>query len=110
MKIDSIFSQLPQSQSVTGSQSTGVTSSLSGSSSAGSSGTSFGETLKDAVKNVSDLQNGADDMANKLATGEPVEIHQAMLAMQKASMALQFTVQVRNKVLDAYQEIMRMQV
>jgi len=71
---------------------------------------SFGDTIKDAVSKVNDLQSGADQVANKLASGDSVEIHQAMIAMQKASMALQFTIQVRNKVLDAYQEIMKMQV
>lgn len=71
---------------------------------------SFGDTIKDAVSKVSDMQSNADQVSNKLASGDAVEIHQAMIAMQKASMALQFTVQVRNKVLEAYQEIMRMQV
>lgn len=110
MRVDSVFSKLSQNQNITGTQSAGSSSSISGSSSTNSTNPSFGDTLKEAVQNVSDLQNGADQVANKLATGEPVEIHQAMLAMQKASMALQFTVQVRNKVLDAYQEIMRTQV
>lgn len=71
---------------------------------------SFGETMKKAVSDVNDLQQNADQLANKLATGDTVEVHQAMLAMQKASTALQFTVQVRNKVIEAYQEIMRMPV
>jgi len=70
----------------------------------------FGDTVKNAVKKVNELQNNADQMAVKLASGDPVEIHQAMIEMQKASTALQFTVQVRNKILDAYQEIMKMQV
>lgn len=71
---------------------------------------SFGETIKKAVSGVSDLENNANQIANKLAAGDAVEIHQAMIAMQKASTALQFTVQVRNKILDAYQEVMRMSV
>ena len=72
--------------------------------------TSFGETIKKAVSEVNDLQTQADEIANKLAAGEAVEIHQAMIAMQKAVTALQFTVQVRNKIIEAYQEIMRMQL
>lgn len=72
--------------------------------------TSFGETIKSAVSGVNDLQVNADQLAQKLAVGDPVEIHQAMIAMQKASTALQFTIQVRNKIIDAYQEVMRMQV
>ena len=73
-------------------------------------GGGFGETIKSALSGVNDLQTKADGIASKLAVGDPVEIHDAMIAMQKASMALQFTVQVRNKVVEAYQEIMRMQV
>ena len=73
-------------------------------------GGSFGETIKNALSDVNELQTEADQMANMLATGDAVEIHQAMIAMQKATTALQFTVQVRNKVIEAYQEIMRMQV
>jgi flagellar hook-basal body complex protein FliE len=70
----------------------------------------FGETIKSALSGVNDLQVDADKLAQKLAVGDPVEIHQAMIAMQKASTALQFTIQVRNKIIDAYQEVMRMQV
>jgi flagellar hook-basal body complex protein FliE len=71
---------------------------------------SFGDTIKKAITQVNDSQQTADTLATKLAAGDAVEVHQAMIAMQKASMALQFTVQVRNKVIEAYQEIMRMQV
>ncbi len=73
-------------------------------------GESFGDAVKSAVSNVNKLQVEADQYASKIAVGDPVETHQAMIAMQKASMALQFTVQVRNKIIDAYQEIMRMQI
>lgn len=76
----------------------------------GQSGRSFGSTVKDALADVNKLQSDADQVATKLAGGDAVEIHQAMIAMQKASTALQFTIQVRNKVIEAYQEIMRMQV
>lgn len=74
------------------------------------SGTSFGDTIKSAVDKVNEMQNNADQLANKLASGDSVEIHQAMIAMSKAGTALQFTAQVRNKVIEAYQEIMRTQV
>ena len=74
------------------------------------SGGSFGQTIKNAISNVNELQSSADQFATKLAAGDAVEIHQAMIAMSKASTALQFTVQVRNKIIEAYQEIMRTQV
>jgi flagellar hook-basal body complex protein FliE len=73
-------------------------------------GGGFGDTVKKAISDVNELQTEADQIANKLACGDAVEVHQAMIAMQKASMALQFTIQVRNKIIEAYQEIMRMQV
>jgi len=73
-------------------------------------GGSFGQSIKNAISEVNNLQTEADTLANKLASGDAVEIHQAMIAMQKASTALQFTIQVRNKIVEAYQEIMRMQL
>lgn len=75
-----------------------------------STDSSFGNAIKQAVSEVNRLQEEADQLANKLVTGDAVEVHQAMIAMQKASTALQFTIQVRNKIIEAYQEIMRMQV
>lgn len=71
---------------------------------------SFKDAVKTAIKEVNHLQNQADDAAVKMATGEIEDVHEAMIAMQKAKLALDFTIQVRNKVVEAYQEIMRMQV
>jgi flagellar hook-basal body complex protein FliE len=76
----------------------------------GSSGVSFKGMLKDAVGEVNNLQGEADTLAVKLASGDMEDVHRAMIAMQKAKLALDLTIQVRNKVIDAYQEIMRMQV
>ncbi|MEN6358099.1 MAG: flagellar hook-basal body complex protein FliE [Armatimonadota bacterium] len=72
--------------------------------------TSVSELVKKGVKEVNNLQSQADDLAEKLASGDIENVHEAMIAMQKAKLAFEFTVQVRNKVIDAYQEIMRMQV
>jgi len=74
------------------------------------SGASFKELVKDAVSEVNKLQSQADQSAVKLATGELEDVHRAMIDMQKAKLALDLTIQVRNKVIEAYQEIMRMQV
>ena len=76
----------------------------------GKSGVSFKGMLKDAVGEVNNLQKEADTLAVKLASGDVEDVHRAMIAMQKAKLALDLTIQVRNKVIDAYQEIMRMQV
>jgi len=69
---------------------------------------SFGQMLRDALKQVNDLQAEADNLAQKLATGEISDVHTVMIASEKATLALELTVQIRNKVIEAYQEIMRM--
>ena len=70
----------------------------------------FGAALKEAVGAISDLNTQADASALKLATGSPVDIHEVMLNMEQASLGLQAALQVRNKLVDAYQEIMRMNI
>lgn len=71
---------------------------------------SFAETLKDAVQNVNELQKNADVQMEKLATGKTDNIPEVMIAAEKADIALRLMVQVRNKVIEAYQEVMKMQV
>lgn len=71
---------------------------------------SFGEILSQAMNQVNNLQNQATDTSNSFAAGQIEDIHQVMIASEKADVALQFTIQIRNKLLDAYHEIMRMQV
>ncbi len=70
----------------------------------------FKELLNTAIKSVSDSQINADDLAAKLAAGQNVELHSVMLAAQKASLTVQLALAVKNKVTDAYSEIMRMQI
>ena len=71
---------------------------------------SFKDVVKKAVSEVNSLQNQGDQMAMKIAKGDTEDVHQAMMAMNKAKLALDLTIQVRSKVVEAYQEIMRMQV
>lgn len=71
---------------------------------------SFSDVFNDALSGVNRQQIEAAEMTEKLAAGEVKDVHQVMIAGQKASLSLQLTVEVRNKVIDAYQEIMRMQV
>jgi flagellar hook-basal body complex protein FliE len=73
-------------------------------------GPGFGQQIKSAVDNVNSLQHNANDLAEKVASGETGDTHKAMIAMEHALMSLDFTLQVRNKVLEAYQEIMRTQI
>lgn len=71
----------------------------------------FGSMLMDAMKEVNQSQNDARQLQNSYLAGQSgVEVHDVMIAMERATVALQLTMQVRNKVLEAYQELNRMQV
>jgi flagellar hook-basal body complex protein FliE len=70
----------------------------------------FGEFLSEALSNVNQLQNDAKQASLNLAAGRIQDISEVTIAAEKATVALQLTMQVRNKVVDAYQEVMRMQV
>ncbi|MDA8233849.1 MAG: flagellar hook-basal body complex protein FliE [Clostridia bacterium] len=70
----------------------------------------FGEMLKKAIDDVNTLQKQSQEAKVKMATGEVEDLHSVMIAGAKASIAMQFTLQVRNKVIESYQEIMRMQI
>jgi len=72
-------------------------------------GKSFQETLKESLEKVNELQKEADEAVKKLATGEGGNIHETMLAIEKADISFRMMMQVRNKIVEAYQEIMRMQ-
>ncbi len=71
---------------------------------------SFSSVLKQSIENLNETQLQSDVLTEKLARGENVDLHQVMIASQKASITLQATMEVRNKVIEAYQEMMRMQV
>lgn len=71
---------------------------------------SFKEALFEALNHVNKLQTESSIATEQLAKGEIDNLHDVMIAGQKASIALTATVEVRNKVIEAYQEIMRMQV
>ncbi|MDS1029523.1 flagellar hook-basal body complex protein FliE [Bacillota bacterium LX-D] len=75
-----------------------------------SSKLNFAQVLQDKLNEVNELQLEADNLTQQYLTGGPVELHNVMLAGEKATLALQLTVQVRNKIVDAYQEISRMQI
>lgn len=70
----------------------------------------FATFLKDSINNVSKLQHESDIATNKMANGQRIELHEVMIASQKASITMQATIEIRNKVVEAYQEVMRMQV
>jgi flagellar hook-basal body complex protein FliE len=76
----------------------------------GSVGGTFEGTLGRLVADVSGKQAAASEAVAGLATGAGVPLHQAMIAMEEASVSFQLMVEVRNKLLESYQELMRMQV
>ncbi len=65
--------------------------------------------LKDALQELNTMQNESDVAFERLLTGD-IEFHDAMIVAEKANLALQLTMSIRTKLLEAYQEIMRMQV
>ncbi len=70
----------------------------------------FGDALANAIQEVNQQQGKADQMAVQLSLGKDVEVHDAVLAMEESQISFQYALQVRNKLIEAYQEVMRMQV
>jgi flagellar hook-basal body complex protein FliE len=73
-------------------------------------GPSFDEVLKTAFENVRSLQTEANQAIQHLSVDGSVNVHQTMIAMEKANLSFRLMLQIRNKLVDAYQEVMRMQV
>ena len=71
---------------------------------------SFGKMLTDSINQVNRLQVEADSSINDLAMGKKTDIHQTMVAMEKASISFELLMQIRNKLVSAYDRIMRMPI
>lgn len=71
---------------------------------------SFGSFLNDAIDQLNEQQNTVDKLNQQFVKGELSDVHQLTIASEKAALGLEFAVQVRNKAIEAYQEIMRMPV
>ncbi|SFC07094.1 flagellar hook-basal body complex protein FliE [Bacillus sp. OV322] len=71
---------------------------------------SFASVLKDSIEKVNEAQVNSDTLTQKLANGGNVDLHQVMIASQQANITMQAALEVRNKVVEAYQEIMRMNI
>jgi flagellar hook-basal body complex protein FliE len=70
---------------------------------------SFAETLERAVKGADRLQHEADETVRRFASGDVDDVHQVMLALDRADLSFRMTLEVRNKLVEAYQEVMRLQ-
>lgn len=71
-------------------------------------GSSFGTMLKEAISEVNELTNKADEaVKTQMVAGETTDLHSTMIALQKAEVSFQMMMQIRNKILKAYEDIMR---
>jgi flagellar hook-basal body complex protein FliE len=84
--------------------------SLGEGSKSSSDGSDFGSVLKQAVGALGQLGAKADASSLALAKGDPIDIHEVMLNTEQASLGFSMALQVRNKLIDAYQEIMKTSV
>jgi flagellar hook-basal body complex protein FliE len=73
-------------------------------------GESFSNVLGRMVAEVNGRQTAANDAVAALQTGQSTSLHQAVIAMEEANISFQLMIEVRNKLLDSYQELMRMQI
>ena len=73
-------------------------------------GNQFGSLLGNAIGTISEMQKAADAAAQAFAVGDNIDLHDVMIAQEQSSIAFQLGMQVRNKVVEAYQDVMRMQV
>jgi flagellar hook-basal body complex protein FliE len=77
---------------------------------AGKADSSFSEILKDSISKVGELEKDANEQTEKLVKMEGQDIHNTMIAVEKADLSFQLMMQIRNKIISAYEEIMRIQV
>ncbi|NLL12986.1 MAG: flagellar hook-basal body complex protein FliE [Fibrobacter sp.] len=74
------------------------------------SGPSFKDTLNNFLSDVNEMQQKADQSIQKMVSGEITDVHQVMSSVEEASVAFNMMMEIRNKVMDAYQEIMRIRL
>jgi len=84
-----------------------ATPKLTGESVSGESNADFGKTLANALTDASKAEKAADDAANRFAAGDPqMGIHEVMIAAEKANISVRYAVTLKNKLLEAYRELM----
>ena len=100
------FPQMPPIGPLSGPSKPGAGASSAG----GEGGVAFGDLLKQALQDVNQASTQSEEEARNLMTGEGADMHTAMLAVQKADLSFQMMMAVRSKLIDAYREVMRMQM
>jgi len=83
---------------------------VKGPSSSPESRNGFGDILSGAIGEVNQLHHEADQAVEALAAGRSADVHNTMIALQKADVSFQLLMQIRNKVVSAYETVMRMQI
>ena len=73
-------------------------------------GASFKDTLNNFLSDVNEMQKKADQSIQKMVAGEITDVHQVMTSVEEASTAFNLMMELRNKVMDAYQEVMRIRL
>ena len=73
-------------------------------------GPSFKDTMKSFLSDVNEMQKNAGESIQKMVAGEINDVHQVMTSMEEANVAFNMMMEIRNKVMDAYQEIMRIRL
>lgn len=73
-------------------------------------GPAFKDTLKNLIGDVDNMQKTAEESTRRMLTGEIEDVHQVMVAMEEAQTSFQLMMEIRNKIVEAYREVMRMQV
>lgn len=73
-------------------------------------GKDFGGLVKGAIESINDTQKSAEQEISKAVTGETQDLHKTIIALQTADLKFQLGIQVRNKLIGAYEEVMRMQI
>ncbi|MCL2219408.1 MAG: flagellar hook-basal body complex protein FliE [Chitinispirillia bacterium] len=76
----------------------------------GAGGLSFKETMNNFLNDVNHLQKQSDESVKKLVSGEITDVHQVMTASEEAKVAFNLMMEIRNKVMEAYQEVMRIRL
>ena len=99
----------PQAQRPSGPDRSGGADQAGGASPS-TSPVSFGEALKDVLGRVDDSMRAADELATRYIAGEEIDLHTVIVEMQKADISFRTMLEVRNKLVDAYREIMNLQV
>jgi len=79
-------------------------------SASGNGAANFAQQLQQAIGEVNNLQTTREEMVDGMVSGEVTEVHDVMIAAKESQMAFELLLEVRNKLLESYQEIMRMQV